>query len=98
MFDTCSMTNVTEDPYSVLLNVTDNTSALSWTNHFCRKSKIGRLIARFFCLLHINSPLGINSQWISTNDNKIADGISCCIKKSSSNTIPSFDYSTLCQT
>jgi hypothetical protein len=83
-------TNITEDPHLVLLNVTDNTSTLSWTNHTCRKSKIGRLLARFFCLLLINFPLGINSQWISTDDNKIVDDISH-IKKSSSNTIPSFD-------
>ena len=54
-------TNITEDPYPVLLNVTNNTSALSWTNHTCRKSKMGRLLACFFCSLLINSPLGINS-------------------------------------
>ncbi len=87
--------NVTDDPYPVLLNITNNTSTQSWTNHTCKKSKIGRLLAHFFCLLLINSPLGINSQWISTDDNKIADNISC-VKKSSSNTISSFNYSTLC--
>ena len=46
-------TNVTEDPYPVLLNITNNASAQSWTNHTCRKSKIGQLLARFFCLLLI---------------------------------------------
>ena len=68
--------NVTEDRYPVLLNVTDNMSALSWTTGACRKSRIGRLLARFFCSLLINSPLGINSQWISTSMNDIADEIS----------------------
>ncbi len=41
-------------------------------------------LARFFCLLLINSPLGINSQWISTVANKIADDISR-LKKCSNN-------------
>ena len=59
--------------------------------------KIGRLLAWFFCSLFINSPLGINSQWISTDDNKIADNISQ-IKKTLPNILHSFDYSSLCQT
>jgi hypothetical protein len=66
-----------DDLYPVLLNVTDNASALSWTTGACKKSKVGRLLARFFCLLMINLPLGINSKWNSTDDNKIADDISC---------------------
>jgi hypothetical protein len=68
--------SITNNPHLVLLNVTDNASTLSWTNHTCRKSKLGRLLAQFFCSLLINSPLGINSQWINTDDNKIADNIS----------------------
>jgi hypothetical protein len=70
-------TYVTEDPHLVLLNITNNASALSWTLHTCKRSRIGRLLACFFCSLLINSPLGINLQWISTNDNKITDDISC---------------------
>ncbi len=91
------MRSITNDPHPVLLNETNNASALSWTNHTCRKSKLGRLLAWFFCSLLINSPLGINSQWISTDDNKIADDISQ-IKKTSSNSLHSFDYSSLYQT
>ncbi len=94
MFMTRSITN---NPHPVLLNVTDNTSALSWTNHTCRKSKLGRLLVQFFCSLLIISPLGINSQWMSTDDNKIADNTSQ-IKKTLSNSFHSFDYSFLCQT
>lgn len=91
-------TTPTDDPYPVLLNVTDNSSALSWTAHTCRRSKIGRRLARFFCSLLINSPLGINSQWISTEHNKIADDISRLKRTSSSSTSPpSFDYSSLPQ-
>jgi hypothetical protein len=55
-------TNPTNDPYPVHLNITDNASALSWTTGACCKSRIGRLLACFFCLLLINSPLRINSQ------------------------------------
>ena len=63
-------TTIINDPYPVLLNITNNASALSWTQSECRTSKLGWLLARFFCSLLINSPLGINSQWIST-DKKI---------------------------
>jgi hypothetical protein len=93
VFTTKSITN---DLHPFLLNVTGNTSALSWTNHTCRKSKLGRLLPWFFCSLLIGSPLGINSQWISTDDNKIADNTSQ-IKKTLPNILHSFDYSSLCQ-
>ena len=90
---------VTNDKYPVLLNVTDNTSALSWTTGACRKSRIGRLLARFFCSLLINSPLGVNSQWISTTLNTIADEISRVKENMSTDNSQhsSFDYSTLQQ-
>ena len=91
-------TSFTDDPHPVLLNVTDNTSSLSWTTGACKKSRIGRLLARFHCLLLINSPLGINSQWISTKANTIADNISRLKKDShTTNSHPSFDYSSLPQ-
>ena len=91
-------TSATNDPYPVLLNVTDNASALSWTAGAFKKSKVGRLLARFFCSLMINSPLGINSKWISTDDNKIADDISRIKRESATeDSPPFFDYSTLTQ-
>jgi len=83
-------TLATDDPYPVLLNVTDNTSALSWTTGSCKKSKVGHLLAQFFCSLMINSPLGINSKWISTDDNKIADNISCIKRESATEDSPPF--------
>jgi hypothetical protein len=91
--------NPMSDPYPVLLNVTNNALALSWTTGACRKSRIGRLLARFFCSLLINSPLGINSQWISTLHNVIANDISRAKTASSeyTNSYPSFDYSSLQQ-
>jgi hypothetical protein len=96
MLHMVTTTLATNDPYPVLLNVTNIASALSWLTGACKKSKVGRLLACFFCLLMLNSLLGINSKWISTDDNKIADDISC-IKKESANedSPPFFYYSTL---
>jgi hypothetical protein len=82
---------ITDDPHPVILNVADNSSALSWTLHTCNQSKTGGMLARVFCSLMINSPLGINSQWISTINNKIADNISCLKKQSDNNSSPAFD-------
>ncbi len=90
-------TSASNDPYPVLLNVTDNASALSWTTGACRKSRNGRLIAHFFCSLMIGSLLGINSKWISTKDNKIADDILCIKKQSALDSPPLFNCSTLTQ-
>jgi hypothetical protein len=44
-----------------------------------------------------NLPLGINSQWISMINNKIANDISCLKKQSDINLSPAFDYSILKQ-
>jgi hypothetical protein len=90
---------VTEDPHPVLLNVTSNASALSWTTGACQKSKLSRLLACFFCSLLFNLPLGINSKWISTLDNVIDNDISCTKAelKHIYGSHPSFDYLTLKQ-
>jgi hypothetical protein len=89
---------ITDDPHPVILNVTNNSSALSWTLHTCKQSKIGQILACFFCSLLINLPLGINSQWISMIANKIADDISCLKKQSDNNSSPAFDHTILKQT
>jgi hypothetical protein len=83
-------TLATNDLYPFLLNVTNNASALSWTTGACKKSKVGRLLAHFFCSLMINLPLRINSKWISTDDNKITDDISCIKKESANEDSPPF--------
>ncbi len=88
---------ITDNPHHVILNVTKNSSALSWTLHMCKRSKIGQMLACLFCSLLINSPLGINSQWISKIDNKIADNIPCLKKQSDNNSSPAFDYTILKQ-
>jgi hypothetical protein len=56
------------------------------------------MLARFFCSLLINLPLGINSQLISTIDSKIAVDISRLKKQSDNNSSPAFDYTMLKQT
>ena len=56
--------HVTDDPHPVLLSMADNTSAHSWTNHTCKGSLIGKLLAKFFCFLLMDFKLGINSEWI----------------------------------
>jgi hypothetical protein len=89
---------ITDNSHPVILNVPDISSALSWTLHMCKQSKIRQMLACFFCSLLINSPLGINSQWISTIDNKYADNISCLKKQSDNNSSPAFDYTILKQT
>jgi len=90
--------NPTTDPHPVVLGITDNTSSLNWTNHSCKRSPLGRALSRFFVGLLIGSNLGINAEWISTDENKIADEISRLKKAdSSTNGISSFDYSSLPQ-
>ena len=82
------------DPHPVLLNLCDNKSAIRWANRFCRESLAGRALGRLFCMLLVNSNLGINSTWISTHENEIADAISRIKLANDQN---SFDYSTLKQ-
>ena len=96
-----SQETVSSDPHPILLNKCDNISAMNWTIHNCKTSEIGRLLARFFCCLLMDSVLGINSQWISTHDNFIADDISR-LRKEAEESKPthqfSFPYHELKQT
>ena len=87
---------VTDDPHPVLLSMADNTSADSWTNHTCKSSILGRLLANYFCFPLMDFKLGVNSGWISTDNNFVADEISRLKKlQSSSSEHFSFNYSTL---
>jgi hypothetical protein len=90
--------DVTDDPHPVLLSMSDNTSAHSWTNHTCKSSITGKLLAIFFSFLLMDYKLGINSEWLSTTDNYIADDVSRLKKlHSSSSKQFSFYYSLLRQ-
>jgi hypothetical protein len=93
---------VNNDPYPVVLCVTDNTSALNWTLHTSEKSNISRALARFFCGLLISN-VGVNPKWISTIENIIADKIISRLKTiidtdpKSSSSINTYDYANLQQ-
>lgn len=90
--------NPTDDPFPVVLAITDNTSAMNWINHACKRSPIGKALGRFFVGLLMHSRVGINSEWISTDENEIADEISRLKRASTSTNIDAyFDYSTLPQ-
>ena len=84
----------TDDPFPVLLNLADSISAIRWTNHCCKVSLAGRALSRLFCMLLVNSPLGINIKWLSTIENVIADKIS---RLRLSNESGYYDYSKLKQ-
>jgi hypothetical protein len=38
---------ITDNPHPVLLNITNNSSALSWTLHTCKQSKLGECLLVF---------------------------------------------------
>lgn len=84
---------VTSDPHPILLNACDNISAMNWTIHKCKSSKTGRLLARFFCCLLIESDVGINSTWISTHENFVADDISRLRREAKANSTNHFSFS-----
>jgi hypothetical protein len=43
------MSPIIKTPHHVILKVINNSSNLSWTLHTCKQSKIGQMLARFFC-------------------------------------------------
>ena len=85
---------VNDDPYLVVMCVTDNTGALNWTLHTSKKSIIGRAFARFFCGLLISSNVGVNAKWISTIENVVADKISRLKATIDTNPKPSLSVNT----
>ena len=86
----------TDDPFPVLLDMADNTACIRWTNHACKDSLAGRALGRFLCMLLVNTNLGINAKWLSTDENLIADTISR-LQDSPDKAKKFFDYSKLKQ-
>ena len=64
------------DPYPTLLNRCDNMSADKWSTHGSTQSPAGKSLSQLLCYLLIDSPMGMNSKWIGTKENLIADDIS----------------------
>jgi hypothetical protein len=84
-----------DDPFPVLLNMADNTSSIRWTNFACKSSLAGRALGRLLCMLLVNSRLGINANWLSSEANIIADDIS---RVNKSNDKTDYNFSHLKQT
>ena len=80
------------DCFPVFLNWADNTSAVRWTNHSCKKLEAGRSLGRLFYAMLIDSPMGVNAKWLSTDLNVISDDISR-VKRDSHDSY--FEYSCL---
>lgn len=85
---------LTKDPWPVLL---------TWRgiNHACTTSAGGRALGRFFCGILMDSRLGINSKWLSTHENMVADDISrlksAQMKANPDSQFVSIDYKKLLQ-
>ena len=96
-----SSTNVElhlDNPFPIILSITDSKSALTWMLHIPKGFLISRALARFFCGVLIDSPLGMNSKWIATDQNKNADDISCLRLNSASSTHNrTFEYNSITQ-
>ena len=77
------------NPYPTLLNLADNTSALSWMRKAANSTPSGRALSRILCAIQINNKLGLNGGFISSVDNIVADKISRLLPSASSST-PSY--------
>ena len=65
-----------DNPFPVLLNFADNESTNSWIRKTPYSAPKHRALSRILYNLRVNNPLGLNSSYISTFDNFIADFIS----------------------
>ena len=73
-----------KNPYPTLLNLADNTSALSWMRKAANSTPSGRALSRILCDIQINNKLGLNGGFISSTDNIVADKISRLLPSDSS--------------
>ena len=85
--------NIKRIPYPTCLIRADNKSAESWAIKGCKRSLTGRRLGRLQCALMINNPVGLDTDYINTKLNVIADRISR--HKKETNILLGFD--TLCQ-
>ena len=69
------MEDVLGSGHPVLLNHTDNTSALAWLTKTPHNTRAGAALMRLFASLHKHSKWSIRAKYISTKDNEIADVI-----------------------
>lgn len=83
-----------DDPFPILLNFCDNKAACQWVNYRCKVSLIGRRLAMIYVGLLLNLQIGVQTEWLETARNFIADDISRINQRSPNEP---FDYSTLVQ-
>ena len=62
--------------YPILLNWTDNMSALAWTKRAAISTPAGKALTRIFCILCMNNNVSCTADYINTHDNLCADLIS----------------------
>ena len=65
----------------IALSMADNTTAESWIIRACTSSAIGRALGRVQCAPMINNPLGINCGHVCSEDNEVAERISCILNE-----------------
>ena len=73
----CHIDSLDLDTFLVLLNWRDSLSSCSWVNWKCKNSLIGRALGRLFLGLLMITKLGIQTKWLPTTLNVLADNISC---------------------
>ncbi len=64
------------NPFPLALIYIDNVAAEIWCIKGCKRSLLGRALGRLLCALMINNPLGLSTERITTEDNKVADALS----------------------
>lgn len=62
--------------YPTVRSKVDNKTAIAWLDKGCKVSAAGRALGRLQCALLINSPVGLDPEYIDTKSNVIADEIS----------------------
>jgi len=65
-----------EQPFPMLINWTDNTTAQAWLRKAASRTIKGIGLQRILCSMMINNPLMIKAEYIQGHKNKLADAIS----------------------
>ena len=83
---------VSKQEYPILLNWTDNVSAMAWTKKASVPTPAGKSLSKIFCYICMNNKMACSSDYITTTDNECADLIS---RPKTNN--KQFDFSVLFQ-
>ena len=86
----CDHDGIDLSTFPVLMNGCDNTAACAWIMKKCKTSLAGRALGRLFMGLLMSTNIGIQTEWLSTDANFIADDISRLKKEQGF-----FDYASL---